>query len=395
MNKGTMNAKGVFFALQSESGHRFYKRTFVSEQGSKITERGITWLGAIKTHRNMFGNLRKISLTISFSFTWIIVFFSILWLLIGSLFRALWRGLKWVGRKIKNFFVIFWNCLTIIKAWFFRPNYAKPEKQKKGNQGIWWTLVVILLAILFCWVYRSCTSTEEDKALAAVEYYDEADAEWNDALYDACIYDACRLKGYLDSFQTEAKPIGNGRYLLMLGVTEQNGKWIDKDAKIAKSDIYSQMRQYLLSKKDVFLSAISKNLDSKEMIALQLVHLRMGTTGFSGRLADGTPSQKWNESELVKALNNEEIVTRLFRLPGSNAENIDNQESLKYFWVLYQIYSGNLSVDDAYLFPIQSYLNIPLQDMYVDDYPVWNDSLVMRLTKGTARSFKASGVMPE
>ena len=88
-------------------------------------------------------------------------------------------------------------------------------------------------------------------------------------------------------------------------------------------------------------------------------------------------------------------VTRLFRLPGSNAENIDNQESLKYFWVLYQIYSGNLSVDDAYLFPIQSYLNIPLQDMYVDDYPVWNDSLVMRLTKGTARSFKASGVMPE
>ena len=33
MNKGTMNAKGVFFALQSESGHRFYKRNFVSEQG--------------------------------------------------------------------------------------------------------------------------------------------------------------------------------------------------------------------------------------------------------------------------------------------------------------------------------------------------------------------------
>lgn len=388
-----MSAKGVFFALQSEKGHKLYKRTFVSERGAKITERGITWLGAIKTHRNMFGNLRKISLTISFSFTWIIVFFAFLWLLIGSLFRVLWDALKWLGRKIKKFFVTLWECFCIMKVWCFRPNFNEPEKPKKKHQGIWWTLAIILLAILFCWVYRRCTSTEEAKPVVAVEYYDENDVEINDALYDACIYDACRLKGYLDGFQTEAKPIGNGRYLLMLGVSEVNGKWIEKDAKIKKSDIYPQMEQYLLAKKGIFVSSVRKCLDAEQMIALQLVNLRMGTTGFSGKLSDGSLNR--NESELVTALNNEEIVTRLFRLPGTNAESLGNQESLKYFWVLYQIYCGNLTIDQVYSFPMQSYLNIPLNEMYENDNPVWNDSFAKRLAKGKKPSFKDSGVMPE
>lgn len=397
MTKGTMNAKGVFFALQSgsEKGKKCYKRTFVSERGAKITERGITWLGSVKTHRNMFGNLRKISLTMSFSFTWIIVFFAVLWLLIGTLFRYLWQGLKWLGRKIKNFFVTLWECILIIKFWCFRPKFGKSEKPKKNHQGIWWTLAVILLAILFCWAYRSCTSTEEANPVAAIEYYGEDDAKLNDVLYETAIPAACRLKGYLDGFQTEAKPIGNGRYVLMLGVSEVNGKWIEKDAKIAKSDIYPEMEKYLLAKKDVFVSSVRKRLDPQQMIALQLVNLRMGTTGFSGRLADGTPSQKRNESELVTALNNEEIVDRLFRLPGTKAENVDNQESLKYFWVLYQIYSGNLDVNDVYSFPMQSYLNIPLKDMYENDSPIWNDSLAKRLAKGKNPSFKDSGVMPD
>lgn len=392
MEKGIMNAKGVFFALQSESGHHFYKRVFVSERGSKITERGITWLGSVKTHRDMFGGLRKISLTVGFGFTWITAFFAILWLLIFSLFRVLWDGLKWLGRKIKKFFVTLWECFAIMKVWCFRPNFGKPEKPKKKHQGIWWTLAVILLAILFCWAYRSCTSTK-DAEQVVVEYYDEDDVEINDALYDACIYDACRLKGYLDGFQTEAKPLGNGRYVLMLGVTEQNGKWIEKDAKIAKSDIYPQMEKYLLTKKKIFVSSVRKCLDAKQMIALQLVNLRMGTTGFSGKLSDGSLSR--NEAELVTALNNEEIVTRLFRLPGTKAENVDNQESLKYFWVLYQIYCGNLTVDEVYSFPMQSYLNIPLNEMYENDSPVWNNTFAKRLAKGKNPSFKDSGVMPE
>lgn len=393
MNKGTMNAKGVFFALQSEKGHRFYKRTFVSERGAKITERGISWLGSVKTHRNMFGGLRKISLTASFGFTWIIVFFAVLWLLIGSFFRVLWGALKWLGRKIKKFFVTLWECILIMKTWCFRPDFNEPEKPKKNHQGIWWTLAVILLAILFCWAYRSCTSAETPQPVAAIEYYGEDDAKLNDVLYETAIPAACRLKGYLDGFQTEAKPIGNGRYVLMLGVSEVNGKWIEKDAKIAKSDIFPEMEKYLLAKKDVFVSSVRKRLEAKQMIALQLVNLRMGTTGFSGKLSDGSP--KRNASELVTALNNEEIVDRLFRLPGTKAENVDNQESLKYFWVLYQIYSGNLDVNDVYSFPMQSYLNIPLKDMYQNDSPVWNDSLAKRLAKGKNPSFKDSGVMPD
>lgn len=388
MNKGTMNAKGVFFSLQSEKGHKFYKRTFVSEQGSKITERGITWLGAVKTHRDMFGNLRKISLTANFGFTWIIGFFTMLWFFIGIFFIVLWDGVKWGGRKIRQF------CHRI-KAGRFRPDFDKSKKQKKNHQGIWWTLMIILLAVLFCWWYRNGATTENVEPVATIEYYNESDAEINGELYGACVYDACRLKGYLDGFQTEAKPIGNGRYLLMLGVTEQDGKWIEKDAKIAKSDIYPQMEKYLLAKKSIFISSIRKRLTSQQMIALQLVHLRMGTTGFSGRLSDGKPSKTRNESELVKALNNEDIVARLFRLPGTNAENLDNSESLKYFWVLYQIYCGNLTVDEVYSFPMQSYLNIPLSEMYENDCPVWNDSLAKHLANGKTQSFNASGVMPD
>lgn len=397
--KGLTNAKGVFFSLQSESGNKCYKRVFVSEKGSKITERGITWLGAVQTHRNMYGGLRKISLSVNFGFTWIIVLFGILGLILWSIAKAFFFAFCWLIKKIGGFFNLLWKAIQAIIAWFFRPKLKtpkekKPEKPKKSRDyRWWWLLLTLLILVLLIFLFKDCGGKQEN--LVEPEYYTISDAEYNSQLYEECIYDACKVKGYLDRWQTKAEPIGNKRYVLLLGISEQNGQWITKDAKVSKSNIYPKMREYFLAKKDIFLSSVCKRLEPQEMVALMLVHLRMGSTGFAGKLIDGTPSEIRTESDLVKAINNQEIISRLFRLPGTEAKTEANKESLQYFWVLYQIYSGVLSVDDVYNFPIQSYLGIPLNEMYEEDCPVWRGNFKERLNHGPEQSFKASGVMPE
>lgn len=391
--KGLTNAKGVFFSLQSESGNRFYKRVFVSEKGSKITERGITWLGAVQTHRNIYGNLRKIVPMFFFGFTWIFALFAIIWLIIASIFRGIWCGLVWLAGIVGAFFAFLWKIILAIFAWIYRPDMKEKKPKKSRDYRWWWLLLTLLLLVLLIFLFKDCGNKQEIPA--EPEYYTISDAEYNSRLYDECIYDACRIKGYLDGFQTKAKPLGNGRYVLLLGISEQNGQWITKDAAVSKSNIYQKTKEYFLSKKNIFLSSVHKRLQPQEMKALMLVHVRMGSTGFAGKLIDGTPSKIRTESDLVKAVNNQEIISRLFRLPGTEAKTEANKESLQYFWVLYQIYSGVLSVDDVYNFPIQSYLDIPLNEMYEEDYPVWRGDFEKRLNRGSERSFKASGIMPE
>ena len=396
-NRGTMNAKGVFFSLESESGNKFYKRVFVSEKGSKITERGITWLGAVQTHRNMYGSLRKISLSVNFGFTWIIALFGILGLILWAVAKAICFAFCWLIRKIGDFFNLLWKAILAIIAWFFRPKLKSPKEKKPQKpmnlRWLGWLLLALALLALLLFLLKDCGGKKE--TVIEPEYYTQSDADYNSQLYDECIYDACKIKGYLDGFQTKAKPLGNGRYVLLLGISEQNGQWITKDAAVSKSNIYQKTKEYFLSKKNVFLSSVHKRLEPQQMKALMLVHLRMGSTGFAGKLIDGTPSQIRSESDLVKAINNQEIITRLFRLPGTEAKTEANKESLQYFWVLYQIYCGNLSVDEVYSFPMQSYLSIPLNDMYEEDYPVWKGNFKQRLNNGLEKSFKASGVMPE
>lgn len=396
-NRGTTNAKGVFFSLESESGNKFYKRVFVSEKGSKITERGITWLGAVQTHRNMYGSLRKISLSVNFGFTWIIALFGILGLILWAIAKAICFAFCWLIRKIGHFFNLLWKAILAIIAWFFRPKLKTPKEKKPQKpmnlRWLGWLLLALALLALLLFLLRGCGDKKE--TVIEPEYYTQSDADYNSQLYDECIYDACLVKGYLDGFQTKAKPLGNGRYVLLLGISEQNGQWITKDAAVSKSNIYQKTKEYFLSKKNIFLSSVHKRLEPQQMKALMLVHLRMGSTGFAGKLIDGTPSQIRSESDLVKAINNQEIITRLFRLPGTEAKTEANKESLQYFWVLYQIYCGNLSVDEVYSFPMQSYLSIPLNDMYEEDYPVWKGNFKQRLNNGPEKSFKASGVMPE
>lgn len=397
--KGITNAKGVFFTLQSESGNKVYKRVFVSEQKSKITERGITWLGAIQTHRTFTGSLCKISLTVNFGLTWLIVLFSLISFLLASLFKGIFYALIWLIKKIGDLFAFLWSVILAIFAWFYRPNMKKPkEKKPKQPRKVrdlrwWWLLLSLLILVLLIFLLKDCSSKQE--TFTEPEYYTISDAEYNSRLYDECIDDACKVKGYLDGFQTKAKPLGNGRYVLLLGISEQNGQWITKNAIVSKSNIYPKTKEYFLSKKDIFLSSVHKRLEPQQMKALMLVHLRMGSTGFAGKLIDGKPSQIHSESDLVKAINNQEIITRLFRLPGTEAKTEVNKESLQYFWVLYQIYCNVLSVDDVYNFPIQSYLNIPLNEMYENDYPIWKGDFKQRLKNGIEKSFKASGVMPE
>lgn len=396
-NRGTTNAKGVFFSLESESGNKFYKRVFVSEKGSKITERGITWLGAVQTHRNMYGSLRKISLSVNFGFTWIIALFGILGLILWAVAKAICFAFCWLIRKIGHFFNLLWKAILAIIAWFFRPKLKTPKEKKPQKpmnlRWLGWLLLALTLLALLLFLLKDCGGKKE--TVIEAEYYTQSDADYNSQLYDECIYDACKIKGYLDGFQTKAKPLGNGRYVLLLGISEQNGQWITKDAAVSKSNIYQKTKEYFLSKKNIFLSSVHKRLEPQQMKALMLVHLRMGSTGFAGKLIDGTPSQIRSESDLVKAINNQEIITRLFRLPGTEAKTEANKESLQYFWVLYQIYCGNLSVDEVYSFPMQSYLSIPLNDMYEEDYPVWKGNFKQRLNNGLEKSFKASGVMPE
>jgi hypothetical protein len=409
--RGMTNAKGIFFQLKEEKVNRIwksYKRVYTTDKGSKITERGFTWLGSIQTHRNMFGRLRRVSFTISFGFLWVIAAVQILWLLLQLLGQGLWwllkkigQGIAWVGRKLWQGLKWLWLLIVAFVIWLIakfkgRKKENKPEekaeKQPRNLKWLWWTLGVLLLAILVCGLFRACDSKEQNTVEPI--YYTEQDEVDNASLYDDCIYDACCVKGYLDGYQTKAKPLGKKRNLLMLGVSEVNGQWIKKDATIEKSAIYDEMVKYFADKKEIFLSSVHKKLTHQEMVALQLVYLRMGSAGFAGRLIDGSKSSVRSESELVKALNNEEIITKLFRLPGTKATAEDNKESLQYFWVLYQIYIGNLSVDDVYNFPMQSYLNIPLKDMYKEDYPIWDNAFIDSLKAGENESFAASDVMP-
>ncbi len=202
----------------------------------------------------------------------------------------------------------------------------------KKNDYIWTGVIAVLaVAFLLAVFLPSKNKVEETKEVVngAVEKVESSE---NARLYDEAMTDACLVEAYLYGI-----PKGENAFADMV------------------NDFHKE--------KEDFLSVINEPLDYNQMIALMIIHHKLGTRKFAKRIEVSSEE--------------ENIGSVLF-----SREKIKRSE-VQEFWVLYHVYYSALYPLDLYDYPIQSYLKLPTDAMYDEDgIPTWHAGFEETLMTG-------------
>lgn len=136
------------------------------------------------------------------------------------------------------------------------------------------------------------------------------------------------------------------------------------------------------AQKSDFLALVPQNLDSNQIMSLFLAYDKLGKDEFKKQMAQH-PLSDWEI----------ENVGFIFYDMAESFPTDEREESLKYFWVLFQLYMGNLSWDDVWDFPIRSYLNLDVDDIYINNYPTWDEKFIDTLSRGFLYSTHEAGIV--
>ena len=136
------------------------------------------------------------------------------------------------------------------------------------------------------------------------------------------------------------------------------------------------------AQKSDFLALVPQNLDSNQIMSLFLAYDKLGNEAFKKQMAQHSLSD-W-EIENVGSI----FFDMAESFPSSNRE-----ENLKYFWVLFHLYMGTITWDDVWDFPIKSYLNLDVDEIYINDYPTWDDKFIDTLSRGFLYSSHEAGIV--
>ena len=100
------------------------------------------------------------------------------------------------------------------------------------------------------------------------------------------------------------------------------------------------------AQKSDFLALIPDNQDSNQIMGLFLAYDKLGKDEFKKQMAQH-PLSDWEI----------ENIGSIFHDMAESFPTDEREENLKYFWVLFNLYMGNLSWDDVWDFPINKVLS--------------------------------------
>ena len=191
----------------------------------------------------------------------------------------------------------------------------------KQNDYIWTGVIVVLAVAFLLAVFlprKSKVEATQEVVNGAVEKVESSE---NPRLYDEAVTDACLVEAYL------------------YGVPKGENAFAD-------------MVNNFHKEKEDFLSVVNEPLDYNQMIALMVIHHKLGTRKFAKRIEVSSEE--------------ENIGSVLFSRKEMKRSDIQD------FWMLYHIYYSALYPLDLYDYPIQSYLKLPTDAMYAEDgIPIW------------------------
>lgn len=136
------------------------------------------------------------------------------------------------------------------------------------------------------------------------------------------------------------------------------------------------------AQKSDFLALIPDNQDSNQIMGLFLAYDKLGKDEFKKQMAQH-PLSDWEI----------ENIGSIFHDMAESFPTDEREENLKYFWVLFNLYMGNLSWDDVWDFPIKSYLNLDVDDIYINNYPTWDEKFIDTLSRGFLYSTHEAGIV--
>lgn len=202
----------------------------------------------------------------------------------------------------------------------------------KKNDYIWTGVICVLVVVFLLAVFLPSKNKVEETKEVVNGVIEKVESSENARLYDEAMTDACLVEAYLYGI-----PKGENAFADMV------------------NDFHKE--------KEDFLSVINEPLDYNQMIALMIIHKKLGTRKFAKRIEVSSEE--------------ENIGSVLF----SRKEMKDSD--VQDFWILYHIYYSALYPLDLYDYPIQSYLKLPTDAMYDEDgIPTWHAGFEETLMTG-------------
>ncbi len=205
-------------------------------------------------------------------------------------------------------------------------------KFMKKESYIWVAVIVFLVVAFFASVFLPKNDLNNEPLILT----EKVETSNNNRLYDEAMTDACLVEAYLYGI-----PKGENAFADMV------------------NDFHKE--------KEDFLSVVKQPLEYNQMIALMIIHKKVGTRKFAKRIEVSSEE--------------ENIGSVLF----SRKEMKDSD--VQDFWILYHIYYSALYPLDLYDYPIQSYLMLPTDVMYDEDaLPTWHAGFEETLMTGGDKS---------
>ncbi len=224
------------------------------------------------------------------------------------------------------------------------------EKQPRENRA-WlyysWVSILALIALLVMLLFlKDCSWLQPVPAPVVIEQPVEVkDTVVIDEPRRDITIDALEVRLYLDGMQEAPVRINDTVYLYGAGIKIYDMS-VAEDGEAAIWSI-----DWLENEKNHLEGRLTRELTHEEMTGLLLVYARMGRSGF--------------RKDLLEAVNNGGTYQDKFQFEGSSFKY--NRESLQYFWVLYNVFEGELVAEEIFKLPKLSYRRLPLEAIYEDD----------------------------
>ena len=211
---------------------------------------------------------------------------------------------------------------------------AKTQK-KVDPMWIWIIGIALAVMVFLLWNNKSCINAKTPTATLAIPSPKPAAFD-NAKSFDLAVKKTCIAQSYLNGVNPRAN--------------------IEDSMRLNKSQ---------------FLALVPDNMDSYQITALYLAYDKTGKAEFTKQM-------------MLHSLSDWEIgnVGSIFYNMVESLPSSQREENLKYFWILFQLYMGNITWDDVWDFPIKSYLNLDIDDIYINNYPTWNDGFTDILYEG-------------
>ena len=277
--------------------------------------------------------------------------FGLYWLAIGlwKLLGLTWTGLCWVGVGVWSIkYWILGLLATALAVWAltkvdwskFKPA-DKPQDETPKRR--WWVLALaaLVLILLSALLFRGCGKDDvvvEDKTeIVSVETFNAA-FDW-----------VVTSRAYLDGVQ----PGDSRTNRALVGLKFVNGESVTGKTFVGKT--YEQSVQIIAKDwRDLVVSNLNgQKLSEQQLVVVTLFAMRNGTYGFLA-------------SDFLREVQSGNLdAADSMWLHMANGERRElGKEAQKYLWVLKNLWTGNLRVQELVDYPMFSYKKLSIEKMY-------------------------------